>query len=177
MENELLKRAKCYDLQALGEIYDQYSTGLYSYSACLLGSSAEAEECVSETFSRFLRALKNGGGPKDNLRAYLFRIAHNWITDQYRQHAPITVPLDEDVRNSEEALTDYSVQEKLWVEQFRAALRCLTHDQRQVIQLKYVEGWENEEIAAAIAKPVGAVKSLQHRALRSLRRVLSEEGD
>ena len=56
-------------------------------------------------------------------------------------------------------------------------MMSLTPDQRQVILLKFFEGWNNASIAAAINKPVGAVKSLQHRALKALRRVLVDIGD
>jgi RNA polymerase sigma-70 factor (ECF subfamily) len=55
----------------------------------------------------------------------------------------------------------------------RSALFHLTPDQRQVILLRYVEGWELEEIARAVQKPVGAVKALQHRAVARLRRLLA----
>jgi RNA polymerase sigma-70 factor (ECF subfamily) len=44
-----------------------------------------------------------------------------------------------------------------------------------VIALKYLEGWENEEIARALKKPVGAIKSMQHRALASLQKILGGE--
>jgi RNA polymerase sigma-70 factor (ECF subfamily) len=57
----------------------------------------------------------------------------------------------------------------------RAALALLTPDQRQVVSLKYLEGWDNEQIALTLRKPVGSVKSLQHRALGALRRALSEK--
>jgi RNA polymerase sigma-70 factor, ECF subfamily len=99
LEVELLRRAKCFDLQALAEVYDQYSPEFFAYSARLLGCSEDAEECVAETFSRFLRALKNGGGPRDHLRAYLYRIAHNWITDRYRQQPPVMISLEEEMIN------------------------------------------------------------------------------
>jgi RNA polymerase sigma-70 factor, ECF subfamily len=57
----------------------------------------------------------------------------------------------------------------------RAALWQLTPDQRLVVTLKYFEGFDNEEIAVALGKPIGAVKSLQHRALAALRRILQAE--
>ena len=62
-------------------------------------------------------------------------------------------------------------------QQLRAALTLLTPDQRQVIVLKYLEDWENEAIARTLNKPIGAVKSLQHRALESLRRILNRYED
>ena len=59
----------------------------------------------------------------------------------------------------------------------RDLLWKLTKDQRQVIVLKYFEGWSNREVAESIEKPIGAVKSLQHRALRSLQRMLQEQDE
>jgi RNA polymerase sigma-70 factor (ECF subfamily) len=55
------------------------------------------------------------------------------------------------------------------------ALSKLTPDQRQVIVLRYLEGWELEDISSSLDKPIGAVKALQHRALGSLRRLLGKD--
>lgn len=58
-------------------------------------------------------------------------------------------------------------------EQVRAATLLLTPEQRQVVVLKYLEGWDNEAVAAQLKKPVvGSIKALQHRALDTLRRIL-----
>ena len=54
-------------------------------------------------------------------------------------------------------------------------LWLLTADQRQVIILKFYEGLTNQEVAASLEKPVGAVKSLQHRALQSMRRIYERD--
>ena len=58
-------------------------------------------------------------------------------------------------------------------DQVRRALMQLTPTQRQVIVLKFLEGWSNAEIAKTMKRPVGAVKSLQHRALAALNRLLT----
>ena len=176
-ENQLLQLAKQYDQNALAEIYDLYSPGLYRYAVRLLNNPDLAEDCVAETFSRFLNALRGNGGPQNYLRAYLYRIAHNWITDLYRRE-PITQSDDyinyqaDPLSNTTELVDDILEREKV-----RTAIRLLTPDQRQVVVLKYIEGWSNTEVAESLKKPVGAVKSLQHRALGSLRRILSEEGE
>jgi RNA polymerase sigma-70 factor (ECF subfamily) len=67
------------------------------------------------------------------------------------------------------------VDEKLERERVRAALRLLTPDQRQVIVMRFLEGWSNEEIAQVLDKPVGAVKALQHRAIGTLRKLLVQK--
>jgi len=172
-EQELLLRARRFDQSALGEIYDRYSPGLYRYAVRLLGNADIAEECLAEVFSRFLHALRNGGGPRDHLQAYLYRVAHNWITDQWRRPPPPSESLQVNLPADGPADPSHAVGQKLEQEQVRAALAELTLDQRQVIVLKFFEDLENEEIAAALGKPVGAVKSLQHRALAALRRALT----
>ena len=173
-EADLLRGASAFDLQALAEIYDQYSPGLHRYAMRLLGDDSLAEDCVSETFSRFLKALRAGQGPETYLQAYLYRVAHNWVTDQYRRQPPPPLDLDENLREDEQARPEALVLQRLEQERVRGALRLLTPDQRQVIVLRFIEGWENEAVAATVQKPVGAVKALQHRALAALRRWLVE---
>jgi RNA polymerase sigma-70 factor (ECF subfamily) len=171
-DRDLLKRAQLFDEQALAEIYERWSPAIYRYAMRLLGETDLAEECVSETFSRFLIALQRGNGPKDYLQAYLYRIAHNWITDYYRRHQPLTMPLDPELHADPDLEPHQVVDQRLESERVRAALSYLTPDQRQVIILKFLEDWENEAIARVLDRPVGAVKALQHRALESLRRIL-----
>ena len=176
-ENQLLRQAKQYDPSALAEIYDLYSPGLYRYAVRLLNNPDVAEDCVAETFSRFLYALRNHGGPETYLRAYLYRIAHNWITDLYRRE-PITQNDDFiDLLTDPSSTTADMVDDLLEGEKVRTAIKLLTPDQRQVVVLKFLEGWSNAEVAESLKKPVGAIKSLQHRALGSLRRILSEDGE
>lgn len=177
MEHEanLLNRARCFEEAALAEIYDTYSSALFRYAYRLLGSEDQAEECVAEVFSRFLQALSKGGGPEIHLKPYLYRIAHNWATDQFRRQPPSPLPLEPELISSSEINPSILTADKIEREHIRAMLRLLTPDQRQVILLKYYENFTNQETAEALGKPVGAVKSLQHRALNALERLLLKE--
>jgi RNA polymerase sigma-70 factor, ECF subfamily len=172
-EKELLQTAMRFDQKALGQIYDLYSPELYRYAARFLGDPCVAEDCVAETFSRFLKAIRDRRGPKDYLRAYLYRIAHNWIADHYRR-APDVVELKE-TQSSNAILPEQEAELRIRQTQMRKAILGLTPDQQQVIALKYLQDWNNEEIAHGLHKPVGAVKSLQHRALASLKKILEKE--
>jgi RNA polymerase sigma-70 factor (ECF subfamily) len=171
-ERDLLTGAKQYDLPALGAIYDRYSPGIYRYAMRLLGDDCLAEDCVAETFSRFLKALRLGQGPQDHLQAYLYRIAHNWITDSYRRQPPPPLDLNDGLFAGDQFLPETEADKRYEQQKVRLVLRSLTPDQRQVVSLRFLEGWENEEVAEALGKPVGAIKALQHRALNSLRRLL-----
>lgn len=171
---KLLKGARAFNQQALAAIYDQYSNALYKYAYKHVGTPQVAEDLVAETFRRFLTALERGGGPQDHLRAYLYRITHNLITDLYRREPPPTQELDEDHLVEDSPGPSGLLAEQEETESVRLALRLLTPEQRQVLTLKYLEGWSSDEIAQALDKSLGSVKALQHRGVASLQRILLE---
>ncbi|OGO05628.1 MAG: hypothetical protein A2Y73_00410, partial [Chloroflexi bacterium RBG_13_56_8] len=134
-ERAILRQARKLDPQALAKIYDHFSVELYRYAVRQLGDPTLAEDCVADTFRRFLQALQQGGGPNRYLRAYLYRVAHNWITDQYRCEP--SSPLDQAMNvPSDTSEGPVHQTERSWEgERVRAALAQLTPDQRQVIVL------------------------------------------
>lgn len=138
----------------------------------LLGNPDLSKDCVAETFTRFLKSLEKGNGPRDHLQAYLYRIAHNWIIDLYRDHEQTfelsdAIPCDD--------LPEEEAVRQIRQKQVRKAIRFLSPDQQKVVSLKYLECWENEDIARVLHKPVGAVKSIQHHALVNLQKLLEEK--
>jgi RNA polymerase sigma-70 factor (ECF subfamily) len=172
-ERDLLQLASKLDTTALAEIYDSYSPGIYRYAMRLIGDECMAEDCVADTFARFLKSLQERRGPRDHLQAYLYRIAHNWIVDLYRSKDNL-LELSDAIR-SEADVPEEEASNHIRQKQVRRAIRRLTPDQQKVISLKYLEEWTNDEVARVLKKPVGAVKSLQHRALKSLYRLLEEK--
>lgn len=174
LEEDLLNRARNLERPALAQIYDLYSPGLYRYAYRLLGDPDLAEECVAETFSRFLHALHQHKGPRHHLQAYLYRVAHNWITDGYRRSPPPPEELKDDYPSAE-GTPEELVAQDIRQRRIRAALHTLTPDQRYVIAMKFLEGCDNEAIAQSLRKPIGAIKSLQHRGLARLKKVLLDE--
>jgi len=174
---KLLQQALAFDQEALAKIYDLYSDELYAYAYKHVGTAQIAEDLVAETFSRFLTAIERGGGPEDHLRAYLYRITHNLITDLYRREPPPAQELDEE-RMAEDRLGPSGVlAQQQESDSVRRALRLLTPEQRQVLTLKFLEGWTSAEIAQTMEKTLGAVKALQHRGVASLQRILLENQD
>lgn len=160
-----------YQKQELIELYQSLNDTLFRYAIRLLGDPMLAEDCVAETFSRFLAVIQKGLGPKVNEKAYLFRIAHNWIMDYYRQHEPMN-----EIEYKQSMVTAESpaitVSNNLERERVRKALLELPDDQRQVIMLRFYEHWSYEETAAAVGKTIEATRALQHRALSGLRKML-----
>lgn len=156
-------------------IYEQNSPGIYRYAARLLSDANLAEDCVSETFSRFLAAIQKGGGPRENVKAYLYRVAHNWVTDYYRR-TPLPELEIEDYEPVEAGSNPASkVADMMERDRVREAILRLPAEQQQIIQLRFLENWSHEEIAQVLGKSADATRSMQYRALGSLRRMLMEE--
>jgi RNA polymerase sigma-70 factor, ECF subfamily len=163
--------------QELANIYEEHSPGLYRYAYRLLGDQDMAEECVSETFSRFLRAIRDGGGPNENARAYLYRTVHNWVMDHYRREPLPPLSIDEEWHSGEQENVSKRVAKAMLREKVRAALLRLPQDQQQVIHLRFLEDWSHEEVATQLGKSAEATRALQHRAMSALRRMLLDQED
>jgi RNA polymerase sigma-70 factor (ECF subfamily) len=153
----------------LAEMYDIHAPRIFRYIYHRLGNQAIAEDLTSEVFIRFLRARI----APENFAAFLFRIAHNLIVDYLRCHRA-TQLLDENLV-AEQSDPAYLVEDEMKRARLRRALARLTAEQQQVIVLKFLEGFSNEEVARVLDKSVGAVKLLQHRGLATLRDWLAGE--
>lgn len=157
---------------SIASVYQRYSSPLYRYAYRLLGDQQLAEECVADTFEKFLNNLRHRHEGIQNVQAYLYRMAHNWVSDYYRQidHQPIS--LESDLQADPNGNPSKEVLEELERQQLRAALMRLPPDQRQVLLLRFVEEWSYEDVAQAMQKSLEATRALQHRALQNLRKML-----
>ena len=172
-EMKLLKRAREFDQEALTWIYQNYHDAIYRYIYHHLGNAQTAEDLASDVFRRFLKALRNGGGPTRQLSAWLYRVAHNLIVDElrrykHRDHKSLDEPFGDNLRDDAVGL-DLLAGNAIAMERVRHALMALTEDQRQIVVLKFLQGMSNAEAAEITGKTIGAVKALQHRGLDTLR--------
>jgi RNA polymerase sigma-70 factor (ECF subfamily) len=133
---------------------------------------------TSEVFVRLVEKIDRFTYRGRPLLAWLYTIARNLITDHHRKVKRFaTYPLKERERLVAEAVDpEEAARRSLMQDRLVAAIAHLTEDQRQVIILKFIEGLDNKTTAQILSKSVGAVKSLQHRALAALRRILEQNG-
>jgi len=174
----LILRIKDGDGDAFGELYDEFFDRIYAYLSWRTNRRETAEDLTSSVFIKTLEALPKYMPGKAPFSAWLFRIAHNLLLNHYRSSGR-SVSVDFEVEYSQIQSKDDPVEEFFQEEdrtRVRAAIRTLTGDQQSVVVMKFIGGLSNTEIATAIGKREGSIKSLQYRALASLGRVLSKEG-
>jgi RNA polymerase sigma-70 factor (ECF subfamily) len=163
------------DRAGLAAIYDEHYPLIYRYIYRQVGDVEVTRDLAAEVFHRLLKSVRKQKHPGQYLKAWLYRTAHNIVVDHYRrqQHRQ-HLPLNEALIDAEDDPAQ-TAERRESAARVRAALHELTPQQRQVIALKFLEGLSNQEVAAVLSKPVGAVKSLQHRALAALQRYLDPE--
>lgn len=171
-ESRLIQRAKQGDPAAFAELYDRHQPAVFRYIFYQVRDAALAEDLTGEVFVRLVEKVDGFTYRGRPLLAWLYTIARNLVTDHHRRATRTP-----DVSLGEGLVADTTgpeaaAEQSLDAERVNAAIACLTEGQRQVILLKFIEGFDNETAAQTLDKSVGAVKSLQHRALVELRRIL-----
>lgn len=167
-------QSQMFDRGQLAAVYDEYYPPLYRYIYRQVSDVETARDLTADLFQRFLQAVQKQNGPSQNVKAWLYRAAHNLVVDfyrrqQHRQHEALPEQVED--MTPEHNPVDLA-EAHLSAEQLRTALHNLTPEQQQVISLKFLAGLSNQEAAEVMGKPIGAVKSLQHRALAALQRQL-----
>lgn len=168
---DLVSRVRANDPQAFDELYRRYSPRVFGYLFQRLnGNAEEAEDLTADVFTRVyekIDAFQPQGAP---LSAWVFRIAHNRLIDAVRRKPRMTaVTLDEAPEISAGPMFR-QIDQQVALDQIKRGLARLTYEQRQVIELRFLEGKSLAETAALVGRNEDAVKKLQARGLASLRR-------
>jgi len=166
-----IKDAKRGDSDTLAKLCEYVYAKIYSYIYYRVNHREDAEDLTSEVVLKVVKALKT---QKGNFHAWIYKIATNAVIDFYRRCSHSNVSLSERTYEIPDKSTNF-VERVLTQDSLSKALSNLTEKQSQVVILKFIEGYRNEEIAKIIGKSIGAVKLLQFRALKSLREYFSGE--
>ena len=174
-EWQLVQRAQAMDESALATLYATYYPRIYNYAFLHLGDVQAAKDLASEVMLKLLESIGKYQFRGMPFSAWVFRIARNKLIDLHRRRrrrgeVDLTEPLAA-MQISPQALAERALDRG----QIQLALKYLTDEQRQVIVLKFIEGFDNGSIARILGRSEGAVKSLQHRALHALRRIMTAE--
>ncbi len=175
-EQQLIEEAKSGNAEAFGILYNQYMPQIYRFVMLRVGSNREeAEDLTHEVFVHAWQNIPTYSERGFPLSSWLYQIARNRIIDHFRTKKS-NVPLD-DYAASEEVDTAFGpdVDVTLALERVQEAIRKLGEEQQTVLIMRFVEDRPTSEVARVLGKTEGAVRLVQHRALRALRDVLAPE--
>jgi len=182
-ENGLIEQCRQGDAQAFTQLVATHERMVFNLAARLLNDNEEAKDLSQEVFLQVYKTINRFEG-RSSLKTWIYRIVvnqcHNrqrwWRRRKKDQGRPI-----EDLTAGEEAQLSASRPEsgpfedlarREQARRLQAALEAISFDQRSVLVLREVEGLSCEEIAVALAMPIGTVKSRLARGREALRQEL-----
>jgi RNA polymerase sigma-70 factor (ECF subfamily) len=162
--------------QSFARLYDRYVGQIYAYVLHRVGNRVTAEDLTADVFVRALRRIGTYRQRDVNFGAWLAVIARNRVNDHFKSASfrleasvdqVVEKPSYDGASDPETALLSREA-----VLQVRTALRQLTGEQAEVLNLRFIQSLDVPQTAAAMGKTAGAIRALQHRALRSLARLV-----
>ena len=192
-DERLLIEAAQRDRARFADIYEEYFEIVYAYIARRVRNRSTAEDLTSDVFHKALANLPKFKWTGAPFASWLFRIASNLIADRARRKAleadpassprvskgvdtpslTVGLPPRSGSSSSKTQQSDLEEAERLAV-LFRL-VETLADDQRRVVALRFAEEKSIKQIAAELGRSEGAVKQLQFRALRNLRKAISPQ--
>jgi len=150
---------------------------LYNFAHWLTQNREEAEDLVQETFAKALKGFSSFN-PGTNFKAWIFRILRNTFLNSRTGLKAATVPLD--LPDDDPALSEHQTPETILIDRasqqiVQGAIAELAVPYREVLLLCEVEEMSYQEIATALAIPVGTVMSRLSRARRALREAVQQK--
>jgi len=170
----LLRRAAGGDGQAFSDLVERHAKSMYRLAYMLLGSNADAEDVLQETWTGVYKSLKRFEG-RSTVRTWLTRILTTQVALWRRKRRGGVISLDDAPTAEDDALPREersASRQSDWQADLEVALARLSLDHREVIVLREIEGFSYDEIAESLRVPRGTVESRLHRARGELRKHL-----
>lgn len=167
--DRLVEEAKRGDREAFGRIFDVYAAPVHRFIASRVHRPSDAEDLTQLVFVKALEALPRYEARGVPFGGWLFRLARNAIIDQIRTHRDHLPLLAAVTRETDETGPEQAAALHEDLERVAVALRALTDDQREVIELRFFAGLSVLEAAMVMGRQEGTIRGLQFRAIASLR--------
>jgi len=161
---------------ALAELYDRFGAVAYGLALRIVRDAALAEDAVQEGFLTVWRNAARFVAERAKARTWILTLVHRRAVDlvrreQFRRTEPL-----QDVPET----GGRTAQDEAWLRLERArvqeALKRLSDQQREAIELAYYGGFTQSELADRLGEPLGTVKSRMFTGLSRLRELLGEPG-
>jgi RNA polymerase sigma-70 factor (ECF subfamily) len=173
----LVELAQGGDGEAFGKLYDRYVDTVFRFIYFRVNDRGLAEDFTSETFLRALRRIGTITYQGRDIGAWLVTIARNIIFDHSKSaRNRLEVTTGEFFESAEFAPgPESALLDTLTSDTLIAGIKQLNDEQRECVVLRFIQGMSVSETAAAMGKNDGAIKALQHRAIRKLGDLVGDE--
>ena len=170
-DSALVSAIRSGDESAMAQMYDRYSSIVYSVSLRVLGDTGAAEDVLQDVFMQLWRNPGGFDSSRGNLGPWLAVIARNRAIDVLRRRRPET-DLENVILSVEPDLAGDAERARA-MEKVRGTLGSMPAAQRMALEMAYFEGLTHTEIAAKTGEPLGTIKTRIRAGLLALRVALN----
>lgn len=155
----------------MAELYDRYSSIVYSVALRVLGDTAAAEDILQEVFMQLWRSPDVFDASRGSFPGWLAVVARNRAIDSLRKRRPesdisdIVVSIEPDLAGK--------VEWSRAIDKIRSALAGMASSQRSALEMSFFEGLTHTEIAAKTGEPLGTIKTRIRAGLLTLRKAFN----
>lgn len=180
-EMVLLERIARQESDALAELYDRLAPTLYAMACRMLNNEAEAEDVLQDVFLRVWEKAVSYDSRLGTPIAWLIALTRNRANDRLRSVTRRSrilevLSLDDEASHRTESPSPTSTAiARETVLAMQEALKRLPQDQRQAIEMAFLGGLSQSEIATQLNQPLGTIKARIRRGMLSLRGHLPSE--
>jgi RNA polymerase sigma-70 factor (ECF subfamily) len=173
----LVEAAQQGDADAFGQLYDRYVDSVFRYALFRVGDRTLAEDVTSETFLRAFRRITSVRYQGRDVGAWFITIARNLVLDHVKssRFKLEVATADPDDGSALQVGPEHQVITRFTHTELLRCVQQLGDDQRECIVLRFLQGLSVAETAAIMDRNEGAIKALQHRAVRRLAQLLPTE--
>lgn len=173
----LVQAAQQGDGEAFATLYDRYVDLVFRFVYYRVNDRALAEDFTSETFLRALRRISTINYQGRDIGAWFMTIARNIVFDHMKSaRFRLELTTGDVIEGGESAASpEATVLAHLTNARLLQAVNDLGDEQKECIVLRFLSGLSVAETASAMGKNDGAIKALQHRAVKRLAGILGEE--
>lgn len=169
-DGHLMSAVRAGNQDAMAQLYDRYSSVVYSVALRVLGETASAEDVLQEIFMQLWRAPAAFDASRGNLAPWLAVIARNRALDLLRKRKPQT-DIEETIVSIEPDLAADADRKRV-AAKIRSTLQQMPASQRSALEMAYFEGYSHSEISERTGEPLGTVKTRIRSGLMLLRKAV-----
>jgi len=172
-EKNIIERAIGGEASAFGRLYDEYQPKIYRFIYLKVGHREEAEDLCHQTFISAWENINNYRFQGYLFSTWLYSIARNKVIDYYRAKKT-TVNLEiETIKILEIGVSNEQlIDTRLEMEKTKDAILKLNSLEQDVIIMRFIEDLSPKEIAKSLDKSEVAIRQIQHRAIKNLKKIL-----
>ena len=161
-----------HDPEEFSHIYDEVFPKLFSYVAYRVERKQDAEDIVSKTFLKVVENYhKFENRHPGSIKGWIFKIAHNLIKNYYRNNGRNRIPLSIDeihnIDNNKKSVHNEVVDREIYLILVKL-INNLSPRQAEIIRLKFIGGFRNQEIAEILYLDEHTVAAYLSRGLKTL---------